>query len=116
MDCACDCERAEGASLAQTLHLLNSKSIQDKLSSGGGSASRLSGEKDRADKEKISELYLLAFARQPVREELDVATAYLNKKRKAAGESGEDVNAAEKLAYEDLVWALLNTKEFLVIH
>jgi hypothetical protein len=116
MDSACECERAQGASLAQTLHLLNSKNIQDKLANGGGSAARLSSQKDRADAEKLTELYQRAFARAPVPEEVAVATGYLEKKRAAAREKGEDESAANKLAYEDLVWALLNTKEFLFNH
>ncbi len=116
MDSACECERAQGASLAQTLHLLNSKNIQDKLASGAGTASQLAGDTARADAEKLTELYMRAFAREPDADELSLAQEYLAKKRSAAEAAGEDVAAAGKMAYEDLVWALLNTKEFLFNH
>ncbi len=116
MDSSCECERAQGASLAQTLHLLNSKSIQDKLAASGGSAARISGQDDRSDGEKVTELYRRAFSRDPVKDELEVSSNYLAKKRAQAGEKSEDVKAANKMAYEDLVWALLNTKEFLFNH
>ncbi|MCP4848054.1 MAG: DUF1553 domain-containing protein [Verrucomicrobiaceae bacterium] len=116
MDSSCECERAQGASLAQTLHLLNSKSIQDKLAAGGGNAARLSGEEERTDEERVTELYRRAFARDPLQEELKVSINYLEKKRTEAGEKVEDVKSAGKMAYEDLVWALLNTKEFLFNH
>jgi hypothetical protein len=116
MDSSCECERAQGASLAQTLHLLNSKSIQDKLAASGGNAARLSGQNERSDGERVTELYRRAFARDPAQEELDVSMSYLEKKRADAGEKVGDVKAAGKMAYEDLVWALLNTKEFLFNH
>ncbi|MFP6872741.1 MAG: DUF1549 domain-containing protein [Verrucomicrobiales bacterium] len=116
MDSSCECERAQGASLAQTLHLLNSKSIQDKLAADGGSAARISGQADRSDGERVTELYRRAFSRDPVNDELEVSINYLTKKRAEAGEKSEDVKVANRMAYEDLVWALLNTKEFLFNH
>ena len=116
MDSACECERAQGASLAQTLHLLNSKSIQDKLSGASGNAQKLSSQKERINEDKIAELYKLAFSRNPKDDELRTAIAYIDKKK---GQAEGDLSKAEmniKMAYEDLVWALLNTKEFLFNH
>jgi len=113
MDSACECERAQGASLAQTLHLLNSKNIQDKLAGAGGSADKLSAQGDRANEDKIVELYKRAFSREPKDDEMKTAIGYINKKTQQAGEK---IKEANKMAYEDLVWALLNTKEFLFNH
>ncbi len=62
---ACECERSSEANLAQSLHLLNSSEIQNKLTSGGGRASKLAGDKNREHADKIRELYLTAFAREP---------------------------------------------------
>ena len=75
---ACECERSGDASLAQSLHLINSKDIQNKLSSGVGRAcGKLAKDKDRTDAEKIEELrYSLAFARSPKKEELQLALDY----------------------------------------
>lgn len=102
---ACECERSSEANLAQSLHLLNSSEIQGKLTAGGGSAARLAAEKDRDHAAKIRELYLLAFARPPLADETAIAIAHIEK-------CGDDV----KRAYEDIVWALINTKEFLFNH
>jgi hypothetical protein len=102
---ACECERSSEANLAQSLHLLNSSEIQGKLTAGDGTAARLASDKNRPHEEKIRELYMLAFAREPLADETAVAVAHIQK-------CGDDV----KRAYEDIVWALINTKEFLFNH
>jgi hypothetical protein len=102
---ACECERSSEANLAQSLHLLNSGEIQGKLTNGGGKAALLANDKARPHEQKIRELYLLAFSREPRAEELAVAMAHI-------GKNAED----PKRAFEDIVWALVNTKEFLFNH
>ena len=101
---ACECERSNEANLAQSLHLLNSDEVQNKLSSGGGRAAVLAQDKNRPAADKIRELYQYAYGRVPTADEQTVATAHVEK---AAG--GQQ-------AYEDIVWALVNTKEFLFNH
>ncbi len=98
---ACECERVNEANLAQALHLLNSQEIQNMLARGGGRADLLVQDK-RADKEKVEELFLFAFGRRPSPEHLNVAIQHIER------------NAAnKKVAYENLIWALINTKEFV---
>ncbi len=116
MDSACECERADGASLAQTLHLLNSKGIQDKLADADGTAAQLARTSDLPVAEKLGKLYLQAFSRRPHQWEIEVARDYVETKLAQAVKAGEDTAAVEKRAYEDLVWATLNTKEFLFNH
>ncbi|MCA9148675.1 MAG: DUF1553 domain-containing protein, partial [Planctomycetales bacterium] len=100
---ACECERSTDASLAQSLHLLNSKDILGKVSANEGSAAKLSGD-ERSIDERINELYLLAFARRADDEELSIARQYI------------DAKENKREAFEDVVWALVNTKEFLFNH
>ena len=116
MDSACECERAQGASLAQTLHLLNSKNIQDKLSGTGGNAQKLTSQKERVNEDKITELYKLAFSRNPKDDEMKTAIGYIKKKTEQIENDAKKKEDSMKMAYEDLVWALLNTKEFLFNH
>jgi hypothetical protein len=105
-DTACECERSSEANLAQSLHLLNSSEVQQKISAGSGRAALMVNEKDRSDADKIGELYRWVYSREPDSDELKVATAHLEK-------MGE---ANKKSAYEDIIWALINTKEFLFNH
>jgi hypothetical protein len=104
---ACECERSMDASLAQSLHLLNSQEVQSKLSAGGGRAATLSGDKQNPIQAKIRTLYLAAFSRAPLPDELAAAEAHVNRAQ---------TDDARKQAFEDIVWALVNTKEFLFNH
>jgi hypothetical protein len=54
---ACECERSQDASLAQSLHLLNSKDMQAKIADDKGRAALLAADTARGDDEKINELY-----------------------------------------------------------
>jgi hypothetical protein len=100
---ACECERVAEANLAQALHLLNSTEIQNKLSRGGGRADQLAKD-PRPDAEKVAELFLWAFARQPNAKQLEVSLE--NIQRNASN---------RRLAYENIIWALINTKEFILV-
>ena len=119
---ACECERSADASLSQSLHLLNAKDIQDRLASDSGRAIRLAKEPENADAGSITRLYQLAYARTPQPDELKISLDYLAK-RTAAVKPGKDdaETAANRLkarreGFEDTLWALLNTKEFLFNH
>lgn len=101
---ACECERSQEANLAQSLHLLNSSEIQTKLSQGQGRAAQLAQDAKRTPEEKVRWLYLSVFARPPVADEMSVALAHINRVEN------------KQQAYEDILWALVNTKEFLFNH
>jgi hypothetical protein len=98
---ACECERVNEASLAMTLHLLNSQEVQDKISRGNGRADRLARD-PRADGVKLDELFLLAVGKVPSPEQKKLALEHITKHEKN-----------KKLAYENILWALLNSKAFL---
>ena len=55
----------------------------------------------RSDAEKVKELFVWAFAHEPTSEQLEVALEHIRKNEKM-----------KKVAYENILWALLNTKEF----
>ncbi len=110
---ACECERSQEASLAQSLHLFNAKNIHEQLARKDGRAARLATDKGRDHVAKINSLYYQAFARLPRDEEADVALAYLA--REAVDKEGKPADKTKE-RYEDILWALANTKEFLFNH
>jgi len=100
---ACECERVSEANLAQALHLLNSSEIQNKLVRPGGRADLLAKDK-RPDAEKVEELFLWAFARRPTAQQMELALANIARNQ-----------SDKRLAYENIIWALINTKEFILV-
>ncbi len=112
---ACECERSMDASLSQSLHLLNAKDIQDRLAADGSRPARLALDTASPDEAKLRDLYQVAYARDPQPDELKVAVEYVTKKT-AAAKDDPARGKARREAYEDTLWALLNTKEFLFNH
>jgi hypothetical protein len=68
----------------------------------------------RPDEDKLREVYLIALSREPTTDELANAQGYLARKTK--DKTAADLDAAKHAAWEDLLWALINTKEFLFNH
>jgi hypothetical protein len=91
--------------LAQSLHLLNSSEVQNKIADGNGRAAKFAGDIQHSSEVKVQELYRWVYSRQPDSEELRVALTHLDKHKDNL-----------KLAYEDIIWALINSKEFLFNH
>ena len=112
---ACECERTQDASLAQALHLINAKDIQERISSDAGAAACYA-KNAAGDEQSLNEMYLAAFGRPPARGEMDLALAHLSKPRLAADGAPLDPVKSKQQGYEDLIWTLLNSKEFLFNH
>jgi hypothetical protein len=99
-DTPCECERVTDASLGQSLMLLNSGEVQGKLAAAGGRAEAL-GKDPRPDEQKVEELFWAAFGRAPSSGETASAITHLSRRADKKRE-----------AYEDIIWALVNAKEF----
>lgn len=100
----CPCERDLQLSVVQTLHLMNSKSLQAKLSDPQGRVRQLAAG-DRPPEEIVREVYLTTLNREPSARELQSAVA-------AFGVTG----ATRETATEDVFWAVLNSPEFIFNH
>jgi len=85
----------------QALFLMNTPAFRSAIAATGNSRLSQILRKYSDDQDAVSEVYLLALAREPSDRELQVCQKYL----------GEVGNRNE--AYEDLLWSLLNSSEFL---
>lgn len=111
----CECERVQSSSLAQSLHLINSSELKNKLTSSTGRAAKLLAS-DSALEDKVRELYLTAFSREPQSDELRFAVEYVNAPLEDAAGKPVPEAQAKRQNMQDLIWALINTKEFLFNH
>ena len=100
---ACECERVDSPALGQMLELVSSAEIQEKLANPQGLPQRLA-KSPASQSERVRELFVTLFARNPSTEELATASEFLA----ATPDSAE--------AYRSLVWSLLATNEFLFNH
>jgi hypothetical protein len=99
----CQCERIDAPNLAQVLHFMNGKGINARLADKNGRVAKLI-EAKTPDVKLIEELYLAALSRFPSDDETMEALMNL-----------AQASDRQKEA-EDLLWALLNSKEFLFNH
>lgn len=100
----CPCERDLRSSVVQSLHMMNSTALQAKLSKPEGRVKHLV-ESKLSEEEIVTELYIGALCRTPSRDELDAASAMFTKPK-----------MTRQTATEDVLWALLNSPEFVFNH
>jgi hypothetical protein len=82
------------------------------LAHSSGRAKKLAEEQNRSDDQKVEEIYLAAYGRLPSQPEVERAKAHLL--RVGSGE-GDRVSNLRR-AWEDLLWALISSGEFLLNH
>lgn len=99
----CDCARSSSPDLAQALHLVNSPAMHNKVTAAEGRLSKLLAG-NASDRDIVDELYLAAFARFPTDQE-----------RADIDQTLQEVSPRTE-AWQDVLWALLNTAEFEFQH
>jgi hypothetical protein len=104
----CSCERTSDASVAQSLHLNNGSTLNDKLRDKNSAVARwlAAGDSDAAIVDRV---FLLALARKPTDGER-------RKFLEVLSESGKGGAQSRREAVEDVVWGLLTSREFLFNH
>ena len=101
----CECERSDMPTLGQMLHLMNDVGLNARLASKTGRVTTLIDAKT-PDAKMVEDLYLSALSRFPTAEE----------KTKAIKVLSTSLPANRQKTTEDLLWALLNSKEFVFNH
>jgi hypothetical protein len=98
---ACDCERAMEPALPQKLYLMTDPAVQGKIQSGR--LQKLLASK-KSDDEILDELFLATLSRFPTAADREHFAAYRQGRRD------------RQAAWGDCVWALINTREFILNH
>ena len=96
------CERTSESTVVQALHLMNSEEMFRDLVKDTGTAARFA-ESEKDPSTVVREIYHLIYSRDPSQQELEYASDLLN----ADG-------ANRRQIIEDLMWAMLNTPEFVI--
>lgn len=106
----CECERSPGATLSQVLLLGNSDEIENKIASGEGRIARFYNQ-EMSDEQRVQatptlveDLFLAAFSRYPTDQERQSAFDYIT------------LADNSRAAAEDILWTLLNSREFSFNH
>lgn len=95
------CERTSDTTVTQTLHLMNAPQLHQRVTADKGRAAELAASQ-QSEGEIVEELYLLVYSRLPDAAEREIG-------RQLFAEKG----TSRRQAAEDLMWALLNTPEFM---
>jgi Protein of unknown function (DUF1553)/Protein of unknown function (DUF1549) len=100
---ACECERESDGNLGQALQLINGPTVNEKVRNAGNRLGGLLSAK-KTELEILDEIYYAALARPAFEDERKVALAHIAK------------GADKRKAWEDVLWAVINTREFLFRH
>jgi hypothetical protein len=95
------CERTSDTTVTQALHLMNAPLLHQRITNDSGRAAKLAAS-DLAPEKIVEELYLLVYSRLPDPPELEIG-------QQLFAENG----TTRRQATEDLMWALVNTPEFM---
>ncbi len=96
------CPEEISRTMAQAMLLMNNKQIQAQINADPNSGTLLSKllQSEKDNRKLFARVFRQILARQPSPREIDIALTHIQK----VGDRGE--------AFEDLVWALVNTAEF----
>lgn len=107
-------DRTAEPSITQALHIINGDTLNAKLRSPDGAVAMLM-KLGLSDERTVEYLFLSAFSRLPNAEEKQLMTTALRTAREArrAGAPGDDPH---RDALEDMLWAMVTSKEFIFNH
>ena len=92
--------------VAQAMHLVSGETIQELSTSSGNLVDTLLERPDWSEEERLEEIYMTAYSRPPTPDE---RTTVLDLLRDADGDQ-------RKAVYQDVLWAIFNSKEFAYVH
>jgi len=98
------CERDAKPNVAQVMHMLSGDTIQRQITAKDSNLEKWLADSAVTDREIIDRIYLAALSRSPTEMEIETALAPVRR------------SGARREAFQDLLWAVFNSKEFLFNH
>jgi len=109
---ACECERESDSNLAQALQLINGPAVNDRLRNPNNRIGKLLAKK-APERDILNELFLVALSRQPTDADARAMLEHVNNDPMTHRPRAD---TEKRKAWEDVLWALINSKEFLFRH
>jgi hypothetical protein len=95
------CERMSDSTVVQSLHLMNSQKMHAELLNDDGNAAKLASS-ELPEPELTAQIYRLVYGREPTSEETELVVGLLTRE-----------NADRRVVVEDVMWAMINSPEFV---
>ena len=96
----CDCEQGSDVALPQLLFLANHEEVRRKIAADTGRPAQLAANAKLNDTQRLEELFLSALGRLPDAQELKAGLEHLK------------TSATLRKGLEEVLWSLVNTREF----
>lgn len=100
------CERDDQPDVVQAMHLISGETLQRQITAKGGRLDQWLQDPSLGDEEIVRRLFLSALVRPPDARELSLALEPIRAKG----------SAARRQAFEDVLWSIFNSKEFIFNH
>lgn len=96
------CERDTKPSVGQVMHLVSGDTIQHQITAKGGNLDLWLADSKLTDRDVVERIYVSALTRRPMEDEVSAALAPAAQDRRRM--------------FEDVLWSVFNSKEFLFHH
>jgi hypothetical protein len=96
----CDCEQGNDVALPQLLFLANHEEVRRKISADDGRAAQLARDDHLDNRQRLEELFLGALGRLPSATEMNAGLEHLR------------TSTTLRQGLEEVLWSLVNTREF----
>lgn len=100
------CERDSQPDMVQAMHLISGETLMRQTTAKGGNLDQWMADASLTDEDVVRRIFLAAVVREPDHREIETALLPLQSK---GGES-------RRQAFEDVLWTIFNSKEFLFNH
>jgi hypothetical protein len=100
------CDRDSQPDMAQAMHLISGETLLRQTTAKNGNLDRWLADGSLTDEDIVRRLFVAALVREPDRSEMASALAPL------AAKGAE----SRRQAFEDVLWSIFNSKEFLFNH